>query len=90
MKEYFHLEEIDQVAEFVRSRVSVRPRVGLILGSGLGELAEAVIEPETLPFAEIPFWPVSTVQGHQGRIVAGDLEGTPVMILQGRVHYYEG
>lgn len=89
-KEFFTLSEIDQVAEVIRSRTQYKPRVGLILGSGLGDLANAVTQADVIPFNELPFWPLSTVHGHVGRLVIGLLEGQPVMVLQGRVHYYEG
>lgn len=89
-KEFFTLSEIDQVAEVIRSRTRYKPRVGLILGSGLGDLANAVIQADVIPFNELPFWPLSTVHGHVGRLVIGLLEEQPVMVLQGRVHYYEG
>jgi len=66
------------------------PRVGIVLGSGLGAAAEAVADPIIVSYAEIPYFPRSTVEGHSGRIVAGLLNQTPVIIMQGRVHYYEG
>jgi purine-nucleoside phosphorylase len=66
------------------------PRIGLILGSGLGGLAKAVQGATVVPAREIPSWPVSTVVGHEGRLVLGRLEGQAVLVLQGRVHYYEG
>jgi purine-nucleoside phosphorylase len=64
--------------------------VGLILGSGLGDLADSVKAAEFLEYKEIPGWPVSTIEGHKGRLVIGELEGTTVLIMQGRAHYYEG
>jgi purine-nucleoside phosphorylase len=90
MKEHFTLEEIDQAVEIIRGRISHSPRVGLILGSGLGGLAELVEQAEFVPYEDIPFWPVSTVQGHQGRLVVGRLMDAPVIVQQGRSHYYEG
>jgi len=66
------------------------PRVGIILGSGLGPLADEVENPTVVPFAEIPHFAVSTVSGHAGQFVAGTLEGVPVAVLRGRVHFYEG
>lgn len=89
-KEYFTLSEIDQVADAIRSRTHYQPRIGMILGSGLGDLANAVEKPESIPYDEIPMWPVSTVHGHVGRLVFGLLENQPVVVMQGRVHYYEG
>jgi purine-nucleoside phosphorylase len=64
--------------------------VGIVLGSGLGAVAEAVIDPVILPYAEIPHFPCSTVEGHSGRLLAGSLGGAPAVIMQGRVHFYEG
>ncbi len=90
MKEYIMLEEIDQAADFIRSRTTQRPRIGIILGSGLGALADAVQSPDVIPFDEIPNWVVSEVIGHRNRLVIGKLEGQNVMVLQGRIHYYEG
>lgn len=90
MVEYFSYTEIEQIAAKVRGRLPFVPRVGLILGSGLGGLAAAVQEATTIPYREIPSWPVSTVIGHEGRLVIGKLEGQKVMVMQGRVHYYEG
>lgn len=90
MEKYYTLQEIDQAAEVIRGRHRDALRVGIILGSGLGSLAEAVDRPTLIQYAEIPGWPVSTVEGHQGRLVLGTLEGQSVMVMQGRVHYYEG
>jgi purine-nucleoside phosphorylase len=90
MTEYFSYTEIEQVAAAVRGRLPFVPRVGLILGSGLGGLAAAVEAATIIPSKEIPSWPVSTVIGHEGRLVVGKLEGQTVMAMQGRVHYYEG
>ena len=90
MKEYITLQEIERVAGAVRARTSHTPQVGLILGSGLGALADAVEKPDIFSAAELPEWPVSTVPGHQGKLVFGTLEGQKVMVMQGRVHYYEG
>ncbi|MBI4771323.1 MAG: purine-nucleoside phosphorylase, partial [Chloroflexi bacterium] len=67
-----------------------RPTVGLVLGSGLGPLADAVEDPLVIPVETIPHWPASTVAGHSGRLLIGALDGRPVIVLQGRVHYYEG
>ena len=90
MQDSFTLAEIDQAADYLRRRLAVIPRIGLILGTGLGSLADEVENPVILPYSEIPFWPLSTVVGHKGRLVAGKLAGQQVMALQGRVHYYEG
>jgi purine-nucleoside phosphorylase len=90
MDEYITLKQIDDAAQTVRARITGRPRVAIILGSGLGSMAEAVDKPVYIPFSEIPYWPVSTVPGHVGRLVIGNLEGRDVLVMQGRIHYYEG
>jgi len=84
------LQEIDRIAGIIRSRTDYQPQVGLILGTGLGGLAEAVQDPTIIPYPELPGWPTSTVIGHAGRLVIGELEGQPLLVMQGRVHYYEG
>ena len=90
MTPYVTLQEIDQAADAVRERTSQHPRVGLILGSGLNDLANAVENADVIPFGDLPNWPRSTVHGHAGRLVIGELEGQSVMVMQGRVHFYEG
>jgi len=90
MNEFVTLKQIDEAADMIRSRISKVPRIGLILGSGLNSLADSVIKPEIIPFAEIPNWPLSTVEGHSGRLVIGELQGKVVFVMQGRVHFYEG
>ena len=90
MQPYFTLEQIDQVANAVRSKITVSPRVGLILGSGLNDLAASVQNPVTIPYRDLPNWPVSTVEGHVGQLVIGELEDQYVLVMQGRVHFYEG
>jgi purine-nucleoside phosphorylase len=90
MPEYFTLANYDEAAEMIRTRTAYRPRVAMILGSGLGDLANAVSKADHIPFGDIPHWPVSTIMGHQGRLVVGTLEDREVLVLQGRVHYYEG
>lgn len=90
MEKFITLNEIDQAAGHIRQRLLVQPSVGLVLGSGLGGLAEAVEDPTIIPFSEIPNWPVSTIQGHAARLVIGRLFGVNVFVMQGRVHYYEG
>jgi purine-nucleoside phosphorylase len=90
IKENFTLEEIDQLAAAVRAQSSQQPRVGLILGSGLGGLADAVEHADIITYENLPYWPTSTVQGHVGRLVIGDLFGAKVLVQQGRAHFYEG
>jgi purine-nucleoside phosphorylase len=84
------VELIDRVAQRIRSIITLKPRIGLILGTGLGGVAVAIQNPTVIPYHELPDWPVSTVMGHTGQLVIGDLEGQPVMAMQGRIHYYEG
>jgi len=90
MNTYVTLEQIDEAADAIRAQTSYKPRVGLILGSGLNSLADSVQNADAVPFSDLPNWPVSTVHGHAGRLVIGELEGQPVFVMQGRVHYYEG
>jgi purine-nucleoside phosphorylase len=87
---FISMQEIDRVAEAVRAKIKLHPHIGLILGTGLGGLAEAVQEPTIIPYSELPGRPVSTVAGHAGRLVVGELEGQPLLVMQGRIHYYEG
>lgn len=84
------MEEYRAAASYLQARMAVSPTVGIVLGSGLGALAEAVEDAVAIPFGEIPHWPVSTVQGHSGRMVVGRLAGVPVAVMQGRAHLYEG
>jgi purine-nucleoside phosphorylase len=90
MDKFITLQEIDEAAQAIRARMQALPRAALILGSGLGSLADACQSAVVIPYRELPNWPVSTVQGHEGRLVIGTLEGQPVLMMQGRVHYYEG
>jgi purine-nucleoside phosphorylase len=90
MKETFTISEIDQAVAAVRAKLPGIPRVGMILGSGLGDLANLVEDAVRVSYSDIPFWPSATVQGHAGMLVAGRLFGAEVMVLQGRVHFYEG
>jgi purine-nucleoside phosphorylase len=90
MQEYLTLAEIQEAVDFILARSHYQPKIGVILGSGLGDLANAVEAPDVIPFNEIPHWPVSTVIGHSGKLLIGLLEDKPVLVMQGRVHYYEG
>jgi len=74
----------------IREQTQYTPLIGLVLGSGLSGLADAVENPDIIPYADIPHWPVSTVVGHSGRLVIGQLEGQTVLVQQGRAHFYEG
>jgi purine-nucleoside phosphorylase len=83
-------QQVDEAVAFIQQRTVQQPQIGLVLGSGLGSLADAIKQPDVIPFAEIPHFPVSSVLGHAGRMLIGQLEGRTVLVLQGRVHYYEG
>jgi purine-nucleoside phosphorylase len=83
-------ERVIEAAEAVRARGAIVPRVAVILGSGLGDLADEIQSPVVVPFGDIPHFPVSTVPGHAGHLVVGELQGTPVAAMRGRVHFYEG
>ena len=84
------LGQIDHLAGVIRSRGEQQPRIGIILGSGLGRLADAVNKASLIPYQELLDWPTSTIIGHAGRLVIGELESQAVLVMQGRVHYYEG
>src|SRR5438876_3171443 len=83
-------EQVTEAAAIVQSRSSLKPDVGLILGSGLGDLAAEVRDATAIPYEEIPHFLRSTVVGHAGRLLLGMLEHVPVVVMQGRFHYYEG
>jgi purine-nucleoside phosphorylase len=86
-----YYDQVAEAAAFLKTRLgALAPCVGIVLGSGLGAAAEAVKGAVRVPYGEIPHFPQSTVEGHSGRIVAGTLGESPVAILQGRVHFYEG
>lgn len=76
--------------EAVRGRTPLIPRAGIVLGSGLGSLADDLENPVSIPFADLPGWPAATAPGHAGRLLAGRMSGVPVVMLQGRFHMYEG
>ncbi len=84
------LQTIKQTAEYIQSKIKRQPKIGIILGSGLGGLATEIEVEICIPYAEIPNFPVSTVEGHSGQLIFGQLGGKPVMAMQGRFHYYEG
>lgn len=84
-------DDLVRLAEIIREKVNLveEPKIGIICGSGLGELADKIAKPRVLPFSEIPGFPTTTVQGHKGNLVFGHLSGAYVMCLQGRFHPYE-
>ncbi|AVX20076.1 MAG: purine-nucleoside phosphorylase [Bacillota bacterium] len=82
--------KLTEAVEYIRRHTDYLPEIALILGSGLGALAEEIEEAVTIPYRELPHFPVSTVEGHAGRLVLGKLKGKTVVAMQGRFHYYEG
>lgn len=84
------LKKISTTTNFLRSKIDFEPKVGVILGTGLNSIAEIVENPLIIPYREIPEMPVSTAPSHEGRLIAGNIGNKKVIILQGRVHYYEG
>lgn len=84
------LEQIKQTAEYIRKSVDRLPDTGIILGTGLGELVDHIDIVKEIEYTEIPNFPISTVEGHSGKLIFGDLGGKYVMAMQGRFHYYEG
>lgn len=81
---------VSEAAEYLRARLPARPDLALVLGSGLGGLADRIEDPVYIPYDQIPHFPVSTAPGHAGRFVFGRLSGRMVLCMQGRFHYYEG
>ncbi|MEY3443604.1 MAG: hypothetical protein RLZZ519_1885, partial [Bacteroidota bacterium] len=84
------LQKIQAAADYIRSRSNISPQIGLILGSGLGDIADEITDAVKIDYHDIPHFPVSTVEGHAGRLVIGKLMGKNVIALQGRFHFYEG
>jgi purine-nucleoside phosphorylase len=84
------MEMIDRIETTIRQRIQFQPRIGIILGTGLGSVANAIINAVVIPYQELPGWPSSTVMGHVGQLVIGELEKQSIIVMQGRVHYYEG
>lgn len=85
-----HSEQFQQAVTYIRKHSTRVPRLGIVLGSGLGALAGEVTDAVKIPYEDIPHFPPSTVSGHAGALVLGELEGASVAVFQGRVHYYEG
>ena len=84
------LEQIDSIVAAIQHKIEVQPKIGLVLGSGLGAVADAVDSPTEISTDELEGWPKSTVEGHAGKLIIGDLEGQNVCVADGRVHFYEG
>jgi purine-nucleoside phosphorylase len=87
---HFTMQDFENAVNIIREHTDLKPRVGMILGSGLNALAESIEDATIIPYQGLPNYPVSTVEGHEGRLVIGHLEGQPVMVMQGRAHFYEG
>ena len=84
------LQKIKESADYIRSKIKVPPAAGIILGSGLGSFAAEVDEEISIPYTSIPHFPIAGVEGHKGSLLFGRLTGVPVVLMQGRIHYYEG
>lgn len=84
------LEQIDSIVAAIQQKIDVQPKIGLVLGSGLGAVADAVESPTEISTDELEGWPKSTVEGHAGKLIVGKLEGQYVCVVHGRVHFYEG
>lgn len=84
------LEKIRETAAFIKGKVDIVPNIAIILGTGLGELVHEISNKKEVPYEMIPNFPLSTVEGHSGKLIFGELGGKPVLAMQGRFHYYEG
>ncbi len=84
------MAKYQKAAEYIMERLKAKPAIGMILGSGLGQMAENIENSQVVDYSDIPGFPVSTVEGHAGRLIAGQLMGQQVIAMQGRFHFYEG
>ena len=84
------LQQIEEAVRAIRSRCALNPRVGIVLGSGLGNLVREIVVEQEIDYETIPHFPVSTVEGHCGKLIFGQLSGQAVVVLSGRLHFYEG
>ena len=84
------LEKIRETAAYIMKATARRPETAIILGTGLGRLADEIEEREEIAYKDIPHFPVSTVEGHSGKLIFGKLGGKEIMAMQGRIHFYEG
>jgi len=82
--------QLQQTIEYINKKISIRPKIAIILGSGLGSFADKLENKIKLPSDTIPYYPKSTVEGHRGYLVFGEWKGFPLLVVQGRTHYYEG
>jgi len=83
-------DRLEETHRFLTSRIAILPEIAIVLGSGLGVLAERIESPVVIPYAEIPHFVTSTVEGHAGTLIAGRFQGKALLCLNGRCHYYEG
>ena len=83
-------DQIEETTRVIRAKVSAEPKIGIILGTGLGGLGQKIEQPQALPYEAIPHFPRSTVESHKGQLVFGRLQGKPVVVMEGRFHCYEG
>ncbi|HXF43011.1 MAG TPA: purine-nucleoside phosphorylase [Pyrinomonadaceae bacterium] len=90
MESFEEFEKATKAAEFIQNQDGRRPHIAIVLGSGLGDFAERLENATGIPFEEIPYFARSTVEGHKGRLVIGELQGIPIICQQGRFHFYEG
>ncbi len=84
------IQNLTETASFIKSRTKIKPRIGVILGSGLGHFVQHMNIDATIPFSEIPYFIPPTVEGHSGNLILGTVDNVPMVVLQGRLHYYEG
>src|ERR1700729_3262075 len=84
------LNKIKETVAFIQEKYSTKPIVGIVLGSGLGNLAKEIKVEKEIPYGDIPHFPISTVEGHTGKLIFGELSGKKVVAMAGRFHYYEG
>jgi len=84
------LEALNETVEWLKAKIPGETKIGIILGTGLGDLAKNIKDKEEIPYETIPHFPVSTVEGHSGKLIIGTLGGKPILAMQGRFHYYEG
>ena len=83
-------KKIQETASWLKERMTTNPKIAIILGSGLGELAAEISDAVEIPYADIPNFPISTVEGHSGKLIFGKLGGRDIMAMKGRFHFYEG
>ncbi len=83
-------QQLDEAVDYIKKRISFSPKIGIILGTGLGSLVDGIDMVGTVDYDKIPHFPVSTVESHAGRLLFGNLQGKPVVCMQGRFHFYEG